>query len=175
MLFFRTQNFSPFLAWGKASGEKWEFTHHFSCFSHIHAGVRKYLVPYIWKKLIFFSPCFTLSLYKVSCAKIFISQWYMECEQGNGKPKHNTNARILLHWVALPLEIWKLYSCSFILLQSVVISVTESSTQRQEVHEYLMLPSGDSGWVYLEYGTLLLFIRNTAEVKWNTRQLYCLN
>lgn len=181
ILFFRTQNSStsPFVTRAKASGEKREFTHHFSCVSHILTGVRKYLAPYIWKKLLFFlPPGFTLSWYKVNCANIFFSQWYLEREQG----KSNWESKAQHSWpghcsIGQPC-LWKFgngTAACFVLLQTVVISVTESSAQRQKLHQCLMLPSWDSSWVHLAWGTLLLFIMRTAEVKWNTRQLYSLN
>lgn len=165
---FRTQNFSmsPFLTCDKEVGKKWEFAHHILCFSHIHAGVRKYLALCSWKKLLFFPPlCFTLSLCKVSCANIVISQcvvpgvWTGQWQLGNQSPA--LRARILLHWVALPLEIWALYSCRFY------------PAAHWGGQCYRELSTNTEGvWVY---DTLLLFIMKTTEVKWDTKQLYCLS
>lgn len=46
----RTLARALFVTCRKASGEKWEFTPHFSCVWHIHVRVRKYLALYIWNK-----------------------------------------------------------------------------------------------------------------------------
>lgn len=56
-----------------------------------------------------------------------------------------------------------------------VISITENLVKRQKMHDYLMLSVWDSGKFYIACGKLLLFIMRTAEVKWNTKRLYCLN
>lgn len=98
ILFFRTQNSStrPFVTRAKASGEKREFTHHFSCVSHNLTGVRKYLAPYIWKKLLFFFPQVSLCHGTRSTVLIFSSAngtWSVSRARAIGKPKPSIRGR----------------------------------------------------------------------------------
>lgn len=78
-----------------------------------------------------------------STALIFLSAnatWSVNRATATGKPEPNINIQD-----TAPLSsLWKCGNCraaGFVLLQTVVISVTESSAQRQEVHGYLTLPS----------------------------------
>lgn len=127
ILFIRTQNFStcPLLTCGKASGKNGNLhtIFHVSHTTTLGSGNIWYL---IFEGNYFISaPCVSLCHHIRSTVLIFSSAngtWSMNRAMAIGQLDSNQRptliARVLLHWAALPWEIWKLYSCRFYLAEN---------------------------------------------------------